>query len=264
MELSTDQIHTYLHCPSKYKFRYVDGINMPKSKKVIYKIALHKTVDFFFFSILGGWVPSPKQMKDKWASTWTELNEIKTDNLTDLILKPTKITSGGRKVSDPEMISGMEMIHNFYHFNKDNPGLPVGVGLDFRVPIFDNVIVTGKFELVREILDQNDGKRYIEIVDFKTGSESIDPFSIKNDFNLTLTSFAFRNLFQNAEEDRLKYHYLKSGYDVITYRGENDFNRMKATIKGVAVGIENKLFYPRQTPMCRSCEFKDICDRAKF
>ena len=265
MELSLDQIHAYLHCPTLYQFKYEHTLPVEESESTKYKRAVHKTISYLYFSMMGGFVPSPKQMKDKWATLWAEEKNEKI-NLTDHLLKQRHVEGGRKNRSETKVdkysVKGMEMIHNFYHLNKDNYGIPIAVDHEFRVPIA-GVTVTGNFELIRETLDKSSPNRFIEIVDFKTGTEATDMFLVNNDLNLTVMSYAFRNLFQ-AKEDRLTYNYLKSGKEIYTGRDEKHYDRMKAIVTGVAEGIANKRFYPRQTFMCKSCEFKNVCDIARF
>jgi CRISPR/Cas system-associated exonuclease Cas4 (RecB family) len=266
MEITVDQIHTYLNCPLKYRFKHVDGMNVQEVKNVRFKKAVHKTISYFFLSVMSGRLPSLANMKDKWANTWEELGGGSMNGIQDLLSVSQSLMKKESRYKDQEdykyRITGFEMIHNFYQFNKDNPGSIIGVDLDYRVPIGDAIVI-GKFELIREIVDASDGKRYIEIVDFKASSDDIDPFLVKNDLSMGIASYAFRNLFGSAE-DRLKYHYLKTGRDIIITKRENDFERMKATVNGVHTSITNKLLYPRQTHMCKVCEFKDVCDRVRF
>jgi CRISPR/Cas system-associated exonuclease Cas4 (RecB family) len=211
---------------------------------------------------MGGLLPSAKQMKDKWATLWKEYKDGPI-NTTELLLKERLYTDKVKaNTPDKQIIQGMEMVHNFHHFNKDNPGTPIAVDHEFRVPIV-GVTIKGKFELIRESIDKTNANRFIEIVDFKTGSEATDMFLVNNDLNLTVMSYAFRNLFQ-SEEDRLVLSYLKTGKEIYTYRSDKEFDRMKATIEGVAEGIANNRFYPRQTFMCKSCPFKNACSMARF
>ncbi|MDK2600631.1 PD-(D/E)XK nuclease family protein [Bacillus stercoris] len=259
MEISLDELHAYLHCPMQYQFKYKTPINGEESDSVKFSKALHKTVFYFYYSLMGGWMPSQKQMKDKWANLWREFKEGKIDP-NEFILK--EHSSEPRK-ADRYVINGYELIHNFYHYNKDNHGIPIVVDREYRVPIA-GVTVTGKFELVRESIDKSSPNRFIEIVDFKTGNEITDSFLLRNDLNLTIASYAFRNLFQNAKEDRIVLNYLKTGKQVLTSRSEKDYDRMKAIVEGVAEGIANKRFYPRQTFMCRTCPFKDACGSVRF
>jgi CRISPR/Cas system-associated exonuclease Cas4 (RecB family) len=266
MDIKLDEFHTYLHCPLKQKFQFVDGIQMPSSLSVEFKKAVHKTILYFFHCASNGWVPKPAQMKDKWAQHWEEASGNTVSGIADLLVTSQSLHSSRHSMKSPEHEKlkrlGFEMVHNFYHYNKDNPGNIIGVDMDYRIPI-GNLTILGKFELIREIVDAEDGKRYIEIVDFKTNADHIDPFLVKNDFNLTVASYAFRNLFQ-SKEDRVKYHYLKTGRDIIIQKTEQDFKRMKSIIDGVYIGIQNKLHYPRQTHMCKTCEHKELCDKVRF
>lgn len=259
MELSLDDIHTYLHCPAEFDFKYGKKIPMEETDSVKYKKAIHKTVSYMYFNVMGGRMPTAKQMKDKWATIWQEEKEGIKD-LSEHLLKERKYQAPSKV--DKHVIQGFEMIHNFHHYNKDNVGIPIAVDHEFRVPIA-GVTVTGKFELIRETIDKSSPNRFIEIVDFKTGNEATDMFLVNNDLNLSVMSYAFRNLFQ-AKEDRLTYNYMKTGKEIYTSRGEKDFDRMKAIIEGVAEGIANKRFYPRQSFMCKNCPFKDVCNIATF
>lgn len=262
MELSIDELNGYLFCPAQYDFKFQKKVPYDDIDSIKYRQAIHKTIYYFYFSLMGGWVPSAKQMKDKWASIWTETKNGKP-NITEMLLKERGFNERNNpKGVDKYIVKGYELIHNFYYHNKENPGTPIAVDLEFRVPIA-GVTVTGKFELIRELVDKTSQNRFIEIVDFKTGNEANDDFLIKNDLNFTIMSYAFRNLF-NAEEDRLVFDYLKSGRKVYTYRDEKQYDRMKAIVEGVAEGIANQRFYPRQSFMCKTCPFKSACDIASF
>lgn len=262
MELSLQQIYDYLSCPLKYRFRYVNNLEVEEAKYVLFKKYIHKMVYFFYYAVMGGWIPTAKQMKDKWAALWKELQE--QPDVTEFLLKERKpkVAQFKTKESDRYHLIGFEMVHHFYRQYKDNPGIPIAVDHEFRVPI-SGIKVIGKFELIRETIDNQTSNRFIEIVDFKTSTAEVDPFFVKNDLGLSIMSYAFRNLFQ-AREDRLTYSYLKSGQEIYTFRGENDFKRMATVIEGVADGVARQKFYPRQGVQCKTCPFKYACDRAIF
>jgi hypothetical protein len=247
----------------EYNMKHELQLEVDESDAIKYKKAVHKTISYLYFSAMGGFMPSAKQMKDKWATIWAEERDGK-QNLKEEFFKERKYqeTKTGFSKYDKSITKGYELIHNFYHLNKDNHGIPIAVDHEFRVPIA-GVTVTGNFELIREAIDKSSPNRFIEIVDFKTGTEATDMFLVNNDLNLTVMSYAFRNLFQ-AKEDRLTYNYLKTGKEIYTSREEKHFERMKVIVEGVAEGIANKRFYPRQSFMCKACPFKEACDIARF
>jgi RecB family exonuclease len=261
MELTLQQIHDYLNCPMEYNMKHELQLKVEDTESIRYKRAVHKTISYLYFSAMGGFMPSAKQMKDKWATIWAEERDGK-QNLKEMVFKERKWVDQFGTKNDKHIIKGFELIHNFYHLNKENHGVPIAVDHEFRVPIA-GVTVTGNFELIRESIDKSSPNRFIEIVDFKTGSEATDMFLVNNDLNLTVMSYAFRNLFQ-AKEDRLTYNYLKTGKEIYTSRTDKHFDRMKAIVEGVAEGIASKRFYPRQSFMCKACPLKDACDIATF
>ena len=260
MELNIQEIYDYLNCPLKYRFRYINKIEVEETKSVLFNKYIHKMAYFFFYSVMNERIPTMKQMKDKWASFWKEFYE--QPSVTEFLLKERPLDSKARKEIDRHHLIGYEMIHSFYRKYQDNPGIPIAVDHEFRVPI-SGINVTGKFELIREAIDNQTSSRFIEIVDFKTGTTEADPFFIRNDLSMSIASYAFQNTF-NASEDRLVYIYLKSGQEIHTHRGENDIKRMQATVEGVADGIARRKFYPRQSFMCKTCPFKSVCDRTIF
>lgn len=260
MELKLDQLHTYLQCPLKYQLKYEKGLEGEAADSMIYKDAVHKTISYFYFSLMGQRLPTGKQMKDKWANLWA--GNV-TDDIGEFLLKERAATKRSRPDKYGKMnIQGFEMVHNFYHINKDDPGIPIAVDHEYRVPI-GGITLVGKFELIREKLDKTLGTRFIEIVDFKTGSDLVDPFLIKHDINLTVASYAFQNLFQ-SREDRLTYHYLKTGKEIHTSRDANEFARLEKIVYGVAEGIARKHFFPNHNFMCKTCPVQSVCDRVKF
>jgi CRISPR/Cas system-associated exonuclease Cas4 (RecB family) len=260
MELHVDELHAYLNCPLKYRFKHVNKIEVKKGKGALFKEALHKTIFSFYFALMGERLMTGKQMKDKWASVWGEMRGERQE--LDEFLFESSNGKEKKNKNDKYNIQGFEMVHNFHHYNKDNPGVPIAVNLEYRVPI-GGVTLVGNFELIREKVDKITQKRFIEIVDFKTGVEQTDPFLVNTDINLTIASYAFRNLFQ-SKEDRMTYHYLKTGKEIYTKRTEKDYKRLEAIVSGVAKGIRDEQFYPRQSFMCKTCELKDICERTNF
>lgn len=258
MELTIDQIHTYLSCPLHYKLKYDIGIEGEKNDSIRYREAVHKCVSYFYFNIMGGRLPTAKQMKDKWVSLWAEQIKDKSEFLLGTRTLDPRHVSARQKLN----MQGFELIHNFYQVNKDEPGTPIAVDHEYRVPIA-GIVVTGKFELIRETIDKSRSTRFIEIVDYKTGSDVVDPFLLNHDINISIASYAFRNLFQ-AKEDRLTYHYLKTGKEIHISRDEKEFDRLKRIVDGVAEGITKGHLYPRHTFMCKVCPVKDTCDRVQF
>jgi len=263
-EISVDEILTYLHCPMKYRFKYVEKLEEKEEISAAFKKAVHQSIYYFYFNLLSGKMPTLQNMKNKWASLWKE-KQNQAEDTVSFLLQERKSLLGkkGGKTESRYSVQGMELLYNFYRSYQDNPGVPIAINHPYRVPI-NNMVITGNFELIREIVDNETRTRFIDIVDFKTTSETqIDTFLIKHDLYASVASYAFRNLF-HAKEDRYIYSFLRSGREFAVRKQEEDFNRMKAIIIGVTDGMKNKYYYPRQGIQCKTCPFRTMCDRVKF
>lgn len=263
MNLTIPEIQTYLYCPYQYKLRYVDGLDQEKEGSRAYKEAMHKAIYSFYYALLDGRILTPKQMKDKWASIWAEYRYSGEDLVQSLFEERQVLKYRSYEIDKRDYnMEGFKSLMDFHRKNNKNPGVPIAINHDYRVSI-DGINVSGTFELVRELNDKDKQNRFIDIVDFRMGNEMSDPMLLQQDLHSTVASYAFRNLFQK-KEDRMVLSFLKKGTEYEVHKTEEDYNRMKSIIKGVANGIERKEFYPRHTFLCKSCPVKEICQASKF
>ena len=138
--------------------------------------------------------------------------------------------------------------------------LPIVGDTEVRVPIGDNYI-TYTIELIREVQEGN--KSAIELVNFTNVTNNIDLFHVNHHLGLTLNSYGFRKLFQ-ATEDRVVLQHMKTGKEFYTRRKEPELKKFEAITTGVCNAIERQEFYPVHNSRCRSCIYKDVCDKYKF
>lgn len=255
MEISVDELLTHYQCSLKHHYAYRAQLPYEETENARFGEAIHRTVYSFFYHVMNGSILTEKEMRKKWESIG---NNLASDDATDMLA----IRSHPKHRSQAN-VRGMDMLHHFYRFNASNPGTPIVVDEPFRLPI-GGVTLTGSFELIREIHDPSEESRFVEIVDFKTSTQEPHWFQVKNDLRLTIMSAAFRHMFR-SNEDRLKYHFLKSGRDIVTYRNEKDYARLERIVRDVASSIEQERIVPKQDPIwCRSCPFQEACDMETF
>lgn len=266
MELTVDEIYTYLQCPLKYRLTHIEGIPDKSDYKNahLYSKGIHQTISYFYYEILNkGQLPTVKQLYDKWASYYYEIFEEDKRTKDNFLQPRTKIDN--QRITQL-LNRGYEAIASFYKENKDNPGVPIAINYPFRVVFDENLVIKGDFELIRENIDKKLQTRFIEIVDFKTNgytNDSSNAFQLRHDLRASIMYYAFIELFQKSP-DRFLFDYIGTPHSISLFRNQNELNRMKSVLKGVSNGIKNGDFYPRQSFMCKSCPMKDYCDRLKF
>lgn len=264
IELSMDDIHTYLSCPTKYQLTKIHDVPSGDDLKsaVLYSKGIHQTISYFYYEVMQGRLPTLRQMRDKWAHYYYDIFEDDKRNKDNFLLART----GTDHQRMRQILNrGMEAVYAFYAENKDNPGTPIAVNYPFRIAVDEELILTGEFELIREATDE-DGRRFVEIVDFKTSNTKTDAssgFFLRHDLRATAMHFAFQELFQSTP-DRFVFDYIGTDKRLSLYRDENEIKRLKSVLKGVRNGIQQEDFYPRQSFMCKTCPMMNYCDRLQF
>jgi CRISPR/Cas system-associated exonuclease Cas4 (RecB family) len=263
-ELSMDDIYTFLQCPLKYQLTSIHEVPNEDDYKsaVLYSKGIHQTISYFYHEIMQERLPTLRQMRDKWAHYYYDVFE--DDKRTkDNFLNARTGTDHQR--ARQILNRGMEAIYAFYKENKDNPGTPIAVNYPFRIAIDDETVLTGEFELIREKTEK-DGRRFIEIVDFKTSNDKTDAssgFFQRHDLRATAMYLAFQEQF-GSTPDRFLFDYVGKDKQLLLYRDENEIKRLKSVIRGVSNSMKSQDFYPRQSFMCKSCSMLNYCDRLQF
>lgn len=251
IELSYEKIMDYFRCPLLYKFRHILNLKRGKeSEAKLYRTSMHKVVMYFYYSIMNGKTPSKEQLMSKWFKEYKK--DLQT--IEDILF------TGEAKSSGNPNIEGLKTVNKFYDQETALTFLPIVVDTDVVVQI-GNYRVKVTLELVREIKEKDFS--LIELVRFSTSKFRSTDFEVDNDLNLTLQSYAFRQLFQ-TKEDRLVLHYVRLGKKHVTFRGEDDYNKLIAIVNNVGDAIKEERFHPIVSRSCKQCSFKDLCNKYKF
>ena len=265
MELTIEELYSYIQCPLRYKLTHKDNLPDKSDYKnaILFSKGIHQVVSYFYYEVMQGRMPTLRQMRDKWAHYYYEIFEDDARTKENFLTPRTKIDN--QRIQQL-LTRGYETVYAFYAEKKDDPGIPIAVNYPYRIVFDDNLIIKGEFELIRENIDKKAQTRFIEIVDFKTNGytkDTTDGFFLRHDIRASLMYTAFHELFQ-THPDRFVFDYVGTPHTVALNRNQNELNRLKTILKGVSNGIKNEDFYPRQSFTCKTCPMKDYCDRLKF
>jgi CRISPR/Cas system-associated exonuclease Cas4 (RecB family) len=244
MNVSIQEILDYRKCPLSYYFKYVqklpeDNLSTQVSEQI------HEIVYYFYSKVMNKDMPTIDMLKNQWESTWFS----GIDPMQYILTPRNERLETGQKA--------VPLISNFYNANCLAPGMPLALNQEFQIELGDN-IVSGKIELVREI--QDGPRRVIEIVNYRTSQQYPTQWVIDYDINLSLQSYAFREKY-NAKEQRLVAHYLRSDKAFQTFRSKEHYKRMKSTIDMIVKDISRGIFYPRETYICNTCDYRNYCEQ---
>jgi hypothetical protein len=249
MRISLDEIGVFAECPLMYKFIFQDKLPRRPNRDQEFSQKIHVLATWFFNNIQDGRIPGHRETRQKWGSLWFA-GKTKYDIALD----------SSYKYEQRRNLRGLTMVDKFYEVFSADPGFVIANDFDFDVPIGNDHVLTGTFDLIREVDYQ--GNKLIQVIDWRTDPYIPRDLVRKRDIQLVTFDYAFRLMFQ-TKPDQLVYYSFKSGelYPVEP-RPPREIQRLISSVNNICSIIENNLYYPRQDwqhNICRWCNYRTPC-----
>jgi putative RecB family exonuclease len=242
--LSVSQLNSFLACPARYRFRYVDQVEPAfKSGALALGSAVHSTLDWLHRA----WKGSERPVTEK------VLRMFEAD-------LSAQFHDGVSVHGDSEALRsiGQRLLEVYLH---ETPVKAVrAIELPFEVPIVDPrsgeevpVPLRGYVDLI-----EADGT----LVEVKTASRKPDRTALQIHLQMTAYSYAMTRIYRERPKARLDC-LLKTKEPrlerIPVEREEADDARLFVLASGVLSAIEAGSFFPNPGWMCRDCEFRRVC-----
>jgi putative RecB family exonuclease len=245
--LSYSQINTYLMCPLKYRFHYIDRIEPPfTAAPLAFGSAIHEAVGAFYQSHLEGDPLSVDNMFDVYRQIW----------LSQGVEKEIRFFNGDTTETLP--IKAKRMLEVF-HAAFDPTAQIIGIEEPFEVDLGKRMPpLVGWIDAVEQAPDGA-----ISIVDLKTASKRYSDQHVQGNLQLTCYSLGAQALgFQGDVRLRLDVLLKTKDPELVRYetsRTEADRERFVRLVKSVWHGIRKEVFYPKDDWHCSQCAYVDPC-----
>lgn len=230
MKLTEQQLFDYSYCPVKYFLKYKSKIVVPE-ELTINKL-LTQVTKYFYNSVANGKLPSLKQMQNK----------------LDSICETNKDLINSKKA-----VEMWAQIYNFYNWACDNKIAVIDTDTKYAITLGENII-EGTMNPIALTPNKD-----LEILIVNFSNKVPDQLEIDTKLKYTLDMLAFNSANKDMKVNATRIHLLKANKDIITTRGLNDFDRLNSTVNNIAKSIQNELYYPRETFMCTSCNYRNYC-----
>ncbi len=242
--LSYSQISTYLTCPLRYKFQYVEQVPPAFTSAVLaFGSAIHEAVAAFYKTYLEGDFLKPDQMLDVYREVWRQKEDIRFFNGDDEI----------------SLLMRAEQLLGVFYESFEPITTILGVEEFFAVNIGDLPTFQGYIDLIERSLAGE-----ISIVDLKTASKKPSNANVQSNLQLTAYSLGATGLGFEPQDLKLRLDVLvkTTQPDLVKYetkRTEEDRRRFVKTVEQVWNGIESGVWYPRIDWHCQQCAFAGPC-----
>ena len=253
MEINIRALSDFLQCPLIYKFKYIDKL-VPHRQYLIYEAfeqAMHQLFYYLFYQVQNSYYPSSYHLKQAWGRIWCP-NRSREQIIGHLYSNAQKISYSPRAKERQGLELGLAM-KDYY---KNKSGTPILIGKAYTVPIGRHTVF-GIIELVREIDQQ------LEIIDARTSMRRIPVAHLKHDIEITAASFATRYLLR-TKEARVIGYYIEGNKQIITTRGQEDYEVLNKILSRVEKAIKQGLWWPSMSESCSICSFRPQCAKGNW
>ena len=245
--LSSSQMNLFLQCSLKYKFRYIDKIpTLFKSSGLALGSAVHTALSWFH--------------KERMNGRKVVLEDFLRIFDTDWYCQKDD-THIRYKAGEQEMnlvVVAKELLA--LYFQQKHNGIK-GAEVPFSVPLIDPS--NGKelglnLDGFMDLIEDDD-----TIVEFKTSNQAMNQKDLNENLQLTAYSYAYQFLHQKPPKLIKVVDLVKTKKPKIiilkTKREKKDYQRFFALAIQILRGIQYRLFFPRQSFMCKDCEYAVQC-----
>ena len=254
--ISYSQINTYLTCPLRYKFQYVDKLPWPfVPSGLLFGTAVHRVLAYYYDRRQKGIDVTGQDILMLLEKYWDDSEKQ----------KPIKYKNSENKLA---LIKQAKELLGLY-LTKLNEQEIVGIEKEFKIEFSDDITKEKLQVPLVGIMDLQlkDKTGDLIVVDIKTAARDFTEDRIENDLQITCYSYVAEK--QNPElkgKILLRFDVLLKNKipEVVTYycfREEKDHRKFFQIAKNVLKGIASEVFYPKPGFYCAECPFYDPCQR---
>lgn len=236
ISVSYTALRTFLDCPQKYKFKYVDRLG-----------SLYERQRYYF-----SFGNSMQKALTKFYSNPNQ-QEKTLENLQNA-LRECWISEGydSQEQEASYQSQAMAALANFYH-SKDFLGQPIYFEESFRIPMGGYSLI-GVMDRIDRLPDGS-----LEVIDYKVAKAF--PGQEQEDVTLQLSIYAFACWKKfGVIPSRLSLFFLTDNERVSFQRTERELRQLEEQIRSYVQQIQNEQKYlAKPGEVCKTCDFLTIC-----
>lgn len=246
--ISISQVNTYLGCPLKYRFQYVDRIPRPwRVAAMAFGTSVHAAVEWLHKERLAGRSPELTDVLKVFDADWY------AQNVEPLVFSERESREGLAE-------KGRAMLQLYV---ESATGVkPVAVEQPFELDLADpetGEVLEVRLRGVIDLVEEGD-----VLVDLKTAGRTLESGGLERHLQLSTYALAFLLLRGRMPKLRLDM-LLKTAKPRLerheTTRSVEDLSWTARLIREVSLAIETEHFFPNPSWRCTECEYYAHCQQ---
>ena len=260
---SFSQLKAYENCPWQYRYAFI--LRVPVKGKHVFSFgkSIHAVMQRIFERLrlhedaVQGELFSAQERKKKTAGEIISFEEV-LSLYDECFIDDWYPTEEMMKEYNKK---GKAILRELYDDIKDKEMHPVALEKGFVIKIPDDT--RGLEYSLYGVIDRVDEiNGNLEIIDYKTGKAK-DNLKSDDKEQLLIYQLAGREIFEKPVA-KLTFHYVEGNSKQSFLGKEKDLEKLKGKIISVIHEIETGEFPPKPGPICKNCDFRDICPYKKI
>lgn len=254
--LSYTQFAAFQNCPYQYHFAHI--IKIPMRGKGVFSFGktMHSTLQKVIELVNERRGFGQNSLFDKTVKVGNDNPKIEFEEILKLYKESWQDDwYSSRKQKAEYFKKGEEILKDFYRLNKDNWPMNYFLEKGFNLKINSG----GENYTVRGVIDRVDieaGK--LKIIDYKTGQPKTK-LTFEEKEQLLIYQIAAKDFFKE-EVASVAFYYLDNNTEVEFLGTDEELGKIKAKIVETIGGIKQGEFPAKPSPLCKYCDFFDICE----
>jgi RecB family exonuclease len=231
LRISDARLETYLDCPQRYKFLYLDRMHEGPRVELEFSRTVHKALRFLH-DPRDASVPTLDEVVKRWGQEWDRLPEIEG-------------------LSEHRSL-GLTMLRNYYSAHVPLKEDVLAVDQAFELPLDDHVL--------KGILDRvgRDASGNIVVTDYKTSGTLPTQPDIDRSKQAAIYHHSAQKLYP-GHPVVVRLHFLRFDFIFETVPLEDAWIESKGEMLRAIYGIESAHFPPKPGSVCEYCDFTLTC-----
>jgi len=247
---SHSKLSNYEQCPLKYKFRYIDKIEEGESIEGFLGSQVHEALHFIYEQAKIGNVLSLANVLGYYKDLW--------DKKFNKDIRIVKKDFTAKDYFEKGLIFIQQYYEKNYPFDENVLSMEQKILVDLDGS--SSFIIQGYIDKL--VFDKE--KNIYEIHDYKTSNWLKSQEELDGDRQLALYAIGVKELYPDADNVVLKWHFLKHNVVMSSFRTEMELENLKQEVIKLIKEIENCKEYPAKTStLCHWCGYKNLCQEYK-
>jgi putative RecB family exonuclease len=242
---SHSRIDTFETCPKKYEFAYIlKAPRGPSGIEAFMGSRVHEALEWLYDQVRACRLPDEEDVVSRYVGVWD--SEWADD---------VRVTRADRTVDDYRAI-GEKAVRDYYRrYHPFDQGVTVGLEMKIALRLDEEHEILGYLDRLTKVADG-----VWEIHDYKTGGSLMKQDKADADRQLALYELAVREMYPDARQVTLVWHYLAFDHEVRSCRTVEQLQDLRAQVLASVEHIEAQTAFPTKTgSLCDWCDYKSIC-----